>query len=131
MGLVVSSDPVPHFPTGSPMICSAVRPTRETGSPFPGTCSPVLMRPPARPGNGVDAFDALRSHPEQPIVRDRNQLVLARAGPDCPRNVDIGGVDHGASKLEEFDLVGGLGGINFNRCSVRGRSLSQLGHDIG
>ena len=78
------------------------------------------MRPAARARHRVDALDPLRAHAEQPVIGDRDQLVLARTGADGAGDVDIGGVDHGAGHFQKLDLVGGfhLAGIEHRLLAV-------------
>ena len=46
--------------------------------------------------------------PEQPVVGDGDQFVLAGAGTDGAGDVDVSGVDHRAGEFQKLDLVGGL-----------------------
>src|SRR5579863_9965288 len=68
----------------------------------------MRVRPAARTGNGVDALDPFRAHAKQPIVSNRHQLVLARAGSDRATDIYIRRIDHRRRQLQQLDLIRGL-----------------------
>jgi len=68
----------------------------------------VRVRVAALPGDRVDGLDLVRAHLVEPLVGERDDLILPDAGLQRLGDVLVDAVDHGGRLVEQRDLVGAL-----------------------